>query len=453
MWRALIRRVGCTSVVLAVLFALVPTAGATPAGEEPPRVDTGRVGLEAALVRIEVEADVTIAHVNHSTGAVVIAQGTYPVDQAQVTGVLVSGDGVVATLYRRLQEELDTVTVPAANRLFVEELDAELVDGNGTTERTHATDPALDEHLQHCYRRVDHCIVVSHERFAVSLPGADETEAVAATLVNQPTGPTDVALLRIGAGSLPTAGLSPAQEPVDDAVVTGLAWQVAAADPTRRTLQPSAHDVRLDGTRLTATYDLQNVLAGGLNGGPVIDRRTGGVLALADCDPATGAIAAVGTASIRAALDRTGIETVRSGFDTALTDGLTLINQEEYAAAAEHLLEATTHFDSPVARQYLAMARELAAAQQGPDDPVLQDGEIPWWMWASVALLVLAALLAGLVIGRRRPRPAGPDDGPAPPPATGEAPVADRAGATSGPADGAAPAAGSPSPGPPDADR
>jgi hypothetical protein len=242
-----------------------------------------------------------------------------------------------------------------------------------------------------------------------------------------------------------------------DVVVEVGGWEhECCGDATERNQLVDLYCIRYEGpdgpVRLTEGHDGRlDVPADERVRGRVTDiqvRRTGGVLALADYDPATGATAAVGAASIRAALDRMGITTTRSGFDTALTDGLTLINQEEYAAAAEHLLETTTHVDSPVTRQYLAMARELAAAQQGPGgDPVPRDGEIPWWTWASMALLVLAALLAGLVIGRRRPRPAGPDDGPAPLPATGQALVADdRAGATSGPADGAAPAAGTPSP-------
>lgn len=454
MWRALIRRIGSAAVVLATFLALMPTAQAAPTGDESATVDTELVGMQAALVRIQVIADVTIAHVNHSTGDVVIHQGTYEVPQSEATGVLVSGDGVVATLYRLLRENLDAVTVPAANRLFVEEIGAQLVDGNDTTEPTHATDPALDEHLQHCYRRVEHCIVVPQERYEVVLLSADRQDPVPATLVNRPTGPTDVALLRVGAGSLPTASLSPTQEPVDDAAVTGLAWQVAASDPAKRAWEPTLHAARLDSTKLTATGNLQNVLAGGLNGGPVIDQRTGGVVALADCDPATGAISAVGAASIQAALVGTGITAAPSGFDIAFTDGLTLINQEEYAAAAEQLQAATTYFDSPLARQYLAIARDLAGAEDvTPGNPVSDDGGIPWWMWGVVALLVLGALTAGLMIGRRRP--AGSDDGPAPSSGAGHSPVdADHnVAGTSGPTDGESPTAGIPSVGPRDADR
>ena len=416
----LIRRLGSAALVLLASVALTPTAQAAPAGDEPAPVDTELVGAQAALVRINVIADVTIAHVNHSTGAVVIHHGTYEVRQAEATGVLVTGDGVVATLYRLLREDLDTVTVPAANRLFVEQIGAQLVDGNDTTDATHATDPAIDEHLQHCYRRVEHCIVVPHERYEVVLLSADQEEPVPATLVNQPSGPTDVALLRIGAGGLPTASLSPTQEPVDDAMVAGLDWEVSQSAPTARTLQPAVEPVRLDGSRLTGGQTLTSSLAGGLNGGPVIDRTTGGVLALADCDPSF-VVSAVGAASVQAALVGAGITPARSGFDIAFKDGLTLINQEEYEAAAERLQTATTYFDSALARNYLALARDRAAAEDGADgNPVLDDGGIAWWMWGVVALLVLGALTAGLLIGRRRP--AGSNDRPAPSAGTGHGP-------------------------------
>jgi hypothetical protein len=449
----LIRRIGSAAAVLVAFLALIPAAQASPA-DEPATVDTELVGTQAALVRITVIADVTIAHVNHSTGDVVIHQGTYEVPQAEATGVLVSGDGVIATLYRLLREDLDTVTVPAANRLFVEQIGAQLVDGNDTTGPTHAMDPAIDEHLQHCYRRVEHCIVVPHERYEVALLSADAQDSLPATLVNQPSGPTDVALLRIGAGGLPTAGLSPTQEPVDDAAVAGLEWEVSQSDPATRILQPAGEPVRLDGSRLTGSQTLTSSLAGGLNGGPVIDRATGSVLALADCDPSF-VVSAVGAASIQAALVGAGVTAARSGFDIAFADGLAQINRGEYAAAAERLQTATTYFDSALARDYLAFAQDRAAAQEGPvGNPTPDDGGIPWWMWGMLALLVLGALTAGLMIGGRR-RPAGSGDRPAP-----SSGAHHSAGDTDpdvvetpSPTDGATPTAGTPSAGPRDADR
>jgi hypothetical protein len=450
----LIRRLGSAALVLLTFVALMPAAQASPADDEPATVDTEMVGTQAALVRINVIADVTIAHVNHSTGDVVIHQATYEVPQAEATGVLVTGDGVVATLYRLLREDLDTVTVPAANRLFVEQIGAQLVDGNDTTDPTHATDPAIDEHLQHCYRRVEHCIVVPHERYEVVLLSADQEQPVPATLVNQPSGPTDVALLRIGAGGLPTASVSPTQEPVDDAAVAGLDWEVSQSAPTTRTLQPAVEPVRLDGSRLTGGQTLTSSLAGGLNGGPVIDRATGGVLALADCDPSF-VVSAVGAASIQAALVGAGVTATRSGFDIAFADGLAQINRGEYAAAAERLKTATTYFDSALARDYLTFAQDRAAAQDDPvGNPTPGDGGIPWWMWGVVALLVLGALTAGLLIGRRR-RPAGSDDRPAPPSGAGHSSgdAEHHVVGTSGPTDGAAPTAENASAGPRDADR
>jgi hypothetical protein len=448
----LIRRICSAAAVLAAFLALMPAAQASPADDEP--VDTELVGTQAALVRINVIADVTIAHVNHSTGDVVLHQGTYEVRQAEATGVLVTGDGVVATLYRLLREDLDKVTVPAANRLFVEQIGAELVDGNDTTGPTHATDPAIDEHLQHCYRRVEHCIVAPHERYEVVLLSEDTQDPVPAALVNEPSGPTDVALLRIGAGGLPTASLSPTQEPVDDAAVAGLEWQGPPSDPATGSLQPADEPVRLDGSRLTGGQTLTSSLAGGLNGGPVIDRASGGVLALADCDPSF-VVSAVGAASVQAALDSAGVTAARSGFDIAFADGLTQINRGEYAAAAERLQTATTYFDSALARYYLRVAQARAAAQDDPvGNPTPDDGSIPWWMWGVVALLVLGALTAGLMIGGRR-RPAGSDDRPAPPSgarhsAGGTDPDVVE---TPSPTDGAAPTAGTPSAGPRDADR
>jgi hypothetical protein len=451
MSKALARRIGASASALAAVLAMMPTAQAAPAGDEPATVDAELLGLEAALVRIEVVADVTIAHINHSTGDVVIHQGTYEVPQGSATGVLLTGDGVVATLYRELQEDLDAVTVPAANRLFVEQIGTHLAAGDTTTGPTHATDPALDEHLQHCYQRVKHCITVPRERYEVVLLSAEQQDPVSATLLNQPASPTDVALLRIGAGSLPTADLSPAQGPVDDAAVAGLTSAGTGGDPATPTWEPTRLPARLDGATLTADEDLPSALANGLNGGPVVDQGTGGVLALADFDPSTGTVSAVGADSIQAAMDAAGVTPARSGFDIAFTDGLMRFNEKEYAAAAQRLEAATDYFDSALAREHLELARSRAGAEDGGVGmPMSDDGGIAGWVWGLLALLVLAGLTAALLIVRRR-RPGGSGDRPTPTSGTGHGPgdAQHPAGGPSAPTDGDAPTAGIASPRPP----
>jgi hypothetical protein len=416
----LLRRRGPTAVVMAavafsVLALLAPSVAASPAPSDPGAdIATGREGTRAALVRVEVSAFTTIVHLDHSTGDLHVVEGRYLVRQSQATGVLVSADGVVATLWRELAVDPNRVVVPAANRLFVDKLGAQLEDGNDATGRTHATDPEIDEHLQDCYeQRIDHCIAIPELHYDV-VPLTTEPRRVRALLINEPSTMTDVALLRIGAAAMPTATLAEGQTVPPTGEVLGFEADAPKDDAEQAEWRPVAVPVDVDGTTVTAPPDegLDGRLDRGLTGGPIIDPDTGAVTALVDRDRATGRITAVSGPAVRSALDQAGITPERSPFDVAFDGGLRLLNDGEFAAAGRQLDQARQYFDSALAAEYAETAEEQATGV-GPatGDAAEEDaGRAPAWLWWALALvaLMLAALLWWLWSRRRGRAPADP---------------------------------------------
>ncbi|HEX2072839.1 MAG TPA: hypothetical protein VHF92_03560 [Geodermatophilus sp.] len=395
----------CIPVALAVLataaaIGVAPPAAAAPASDDPPAVDAGRDSTAAALVRIEVRAQTTVVHVDHSTGAVDIRQGSYPVRQGQATGVL-SAEGVVATLWRELAVDLGRVAVPAANRLFVEQLGAQLQDGNDSTVATHATDPALDVHLQHCYQQAEDCTVVAEPQYDVVLL-TTEPRRLPAQLVNSPSAPTDVALLRVGGSATPTAVLSDTGTVPAEAVLAGF-----DADPpddgSTGEWRPAFVPVQVDGSAVTAeaAEDLPGRMDRGLSGAPLLEPATGEVTGLADRDRGTGQVTAVSAAGIRAALDQAGIPVERSPFDLAFARGLDLLGDGQYREAARELEQAGEYFDSAIAEEHAQVAG--ARADSGGSTSAGEgSGGWPWWVWTLLVVAVVALLSVLLWLRARR---------------------------------------------------
>ncbi|MGY1715996.1 zinc ribbon domain-containing protein [Geodermatophilus sp. SYSU D01106] len=412
------RRPGLALAVLTVALALVLTsptipAGAAPAPQDAAGVAAGPEGSRAALVRIQVTAITTIVHLDHSTGDLHVIDGRYEIRQGQATGVVVSGDGVVATLYRELAVDVDRVVVPAANRLFVDRFGATLEAGQQATGRTRATEPHLDTHLQDCYvQRTDHCFTVPQMQYDVVLL-TDPPRRVRALLVNDPQAPTDVALLRIGGASMPTAPLAAAGDVPAGGELVGYDADVPSDPAEQGGWRPVSLPVTVDGAALSGE-GLPEALDRGLTGGPVIDPSTGEVLALADLDRAGAQAGVVGADAVRAAVDAAGIEGGSSPFDVAFRSGLTLLEDGDAAAAVRQLELAGRYFDSALVAEHTRAA--VAAADAAPEQPVAPgDGGVGVWPWlVGGAALLLAAAAWLFRAGRRRRRDQAPPPGSPP---------------------------------------
>jgi|tagenome__1003787_1003787.scaffolds.fasta_scaffold20964590_2 hypothetical protein len=401
-------------LVTAVVVGGATAAQAAPVEDDPPELVVGLEGSHAALVRIETGVQATAIFIDHSTGEVMLHRVDSNVLQGSATGVVTSADGVVATLNRELTLDESRVRPVAVNRLFVQMFNAQLQGGNETTQRTHATDPEVDHHLQECYDRTDVCLVYGFPQYTV-IPQSTDQHRTPATVLNAPSGPTGVALLRIGGSALPTAELADAAAATEEALVTGLDRGPGDGGGTSD-WAPVDEPVAFDGQALQPgpDTDLAGRLQAGATGGPLIDATSGQVLGLVDWDPASSTPTVVGVDAVQTALAESDLEAAGSPFDVAFERGLKLLGDGDYAAARSELDKAIAYFDSLPAERFRQTADDRAGPAAAAESSGAPADRTSPWVWVGIIVLVvivLGALALWLLRRRGRSRPAADDDG------------------------------------------
>ena len=404
-------RLGAALLLAAPLLWGAGPAGAVddpaPAAQE---LVSGVEGSKAALVRIEVSATAEIAHIDHSTGEPNVIRGRYEVPIRSGTGVFTSSDGIIATAGSTLVVTEDQVVVHAANRLFQEEMGTALVGNDGDlSRRAQAVDPYWVPHLQHCYDRVEHCVLFFVPQYQV-FPYTRESTSTPADVVPVPDGSTDVGLLRIsGGGGTPTAELAPlGQELPQEGLLTGFPGRPDPAVP------PGQLAVGVDPATgaLSSPEDVVGAMAAGMAGGPVLDPATGQVAGLAASGD--GSPVLVPVQRLHEVLEAAGVPPTGSEFDVVFRRGIDhLASGHASASAASSLQESLTYYESALAATHLQVASRAAdeatgGAPTGADDGGgTLGGRGPWVVAGVVAALLLLGL-AILLLRRRRAGAAGP---------------------------------------------
>ena len=404
-----------------LLVSLVGVAGAgslTGAASPPPMpmpspsatTNSGSEGSKAALVRIDLLAIAEIAHIDHTTGEVVISRGRSTVPLGSATGVVVSSDGIVATTWENLAVDEGAVAVYSANELFANVLKVPIV-GNGGNPLARGTtpDPYWAPHLQHCYEQVEHCIVFRAPQYRVHTY-TTKPATVMAELLNHPSGPKDVALLRVsGGGGAPTATLAapaagqtvnPAAAPRAGSVLVGF-----TADPSPKA-GPAEFPVTLEAAtgRISSPQDLAGPLDAGVSGGPVLDKENGDVLGLMGPRQPDGQSTLVPASSIQAAMAAVGIQASPSKFDAVFRRGVDHLSSGMGGSAVSALEESLTYFDSALATSHLEQAKKMNSGQamgdQGGAANAGKDGLPAALVPGVIGVLLLIGVLA--VLTQRR---------------------------------------------------
>jgi hypothetical protein len=376
----------------------------SPAGPEPTaeqELVTGVEGSKAALVRIEVSVTAEIAHFNHDTGDIFVVRGRYDIPIRSATGVFVSADGVIATAGRTLTVSEDQVVVPAANRLFAEQIGVGLVGNDGDPARpAHAVDPHWDHHLQDCYGHIEHCVLFFVTHYKV-FPHTQSPVSTPADALPQST--PDVGLLRIsGGGGTPTAVLAPPDQALpEQGLLTGFLAAPAPDAPATELavrIDPAAGTLASDGDFGPADA--------GLAGGPVLAPDTGEVVGLAT-NP-DGVQRLVPVAALHQALTAAGVQPNSSPFDAVFRRGVDhLSSGQSGGSAASAFEESLAYYPSALAAQHLGQAQASAEDEGAAGGGVAEgDGEGGtsggWLLWFVVGLVVLFLLAVALVLRRRR---------------------------------------------------
>ena len=404
------------------LFGIVAAMSLTAAGSPAPSpspsetLHGGVEGAKAALVRIELRAVTEIAHIDHSTGEVEISRGRSTVPLGSATGVVVSADGIVATTWENLAIDDGAVAVYAANELFTKVIGAPVVGNDGNPARRGITlDHHWGPHLQHCYDQVSHCVLFRVPQYDVRTY-TSEPGGVMAELLNTPSKPNDVALLRIsGGGAAPTATLdAPDAAAGADAALFGFTERPAI------TAGPAEIPVTVDASaaRISSLQALSGPLDAGLTGGPVLDRTTGRILGLAGPRQPDGAAALVPAAAIQAAMAEAGLKASPSKFDAVFRRGIDHLASGNPGGSAEsELEESLTYYDSALATSRLGQAKAMRTAK-ATESPAKADAKVENALPAAVVPLLAGGLVLAGVVGafayrRRAASAAAPADGAA----------------------------------------
>jgi hypothetical protein len=403
------------SVILAAIIsasALTASSSATPPpSPTPPPVSRSAVeGAKAALVRIELFARSEIAHVDASSGVAEIRRGTSTVPLGSATGVLISADGIVATTWENLAVDDNVVAVQSANDLFLNVIRVPIVGNDNNPQRRGTTpDQYWARHLVHCYDLVEHCVLFKVPQYRIKTY-TSKAGSVVAELLNTPSGPEGVALLRItGGGGAPTATLAPAGAPVGaENRMLGF-----AGEPTIQQ-GPAVLPVSVDApaSRIVPGQDqnIPTLLDAGISGGPVIDAVTGQIVGLTGPRQPDGTLTLTPAASIQAALAAASLEASPSKFDVVFRSGVDHLDSgNQGGSAVSAFEESLTYYDSALAASLLKEARELgnqtAATQPAADDAAATGNGLPAWvLLAALAGIFVLVVILTAIASRRRQR-------------------------------------------------
>ncbi len=305
------------TAVLLVAVALVAGAGPAAAHTHPTPVE-----LDApAVVQVRTDAVVNISLlVHHQSKApphILLYQRTYQVPLATNSGFAVDPTGAVVTTGRAVNVDLGRAAVFAVNQLFHDVYSDRAPLPRDPYSKTSLQDPPgeepLNPMLQQCYSPntagdSGGCVVATTRQVRVLPFVTDQAQFgnLPAEVVYPRQGGGDVAVLRVGASSMPTVHLA--------AAVEGIAYSVLGF--TKTPTDPSS-EANLQGHFTAAgqpdikkdkTFGMQlDALRHGVQGGPVVGEK-GEVLGfLQGATDGTGAPTLIGPDKLREALAKAGV--------------------------------------------------------------------------------------------------------------------------------------------------
>lgn len=399
------------------LHSLIAGLGALAALAAPmlhphPSGSTDRVTPGA--VRVESSSHVSITLLDDRS---VIQQVTreYDVDLAEGSGFTVTPDGVVVTATQVVQAAQDP-RVYAANRVFAEYFKVKVP---ADFKRHSLGDPDLDRRLKACYppQETDSTCIATVTTNVTVYPYLDPAPpgGLPAQVLTTGSSPAAAAVLKVTKGgekqNLPTVPLGTAiGGAVESLDIMSLPGRPSAKTP------PKLDTAHLDppGSRTFKDKE-RDKLAKLLDGGDA----AGAALIDDGRSEVVGLIAGGGDApmtitpadDIRTALVSAGVTPRRGPVDVVYENALASYHNKLYTGAVPVLQQVLNlRPDHAVALDHLRVARgkagttEDAGAKPVPSPvPVAQRGSaISPLVWAAGGVVVLALLVAGVVLLRRR---------------------------------------------------
>ncbi|HKE99751.1 MAG TPA: zinc ribbon domain-containing protein [Actinomycetes bacterium] len=431
------RQASCATSVLAVLAALLGLALGAPgadAHEHPTQVE-----LDApAVVEVRTFAEVDISLIEHNRAGrhIGLVQRTYEVELSKGSGFAVDPNGIVVTAGGLVTPDLERAKVWAVNKVFNERYHGAAPMPRDPFTRQRIKDRAGDPvnaRLQRCYRPnttddTGGCLVTTNRLVRV-FPWVSSQgrygRLTADVLSPGPGRVQDVAVLRVGASSMPTVALS--QSAAGTKAFTVLGFEAEPTSEVKSELQLIGHFKDPGGGPLDSDKNLPPLLQGlraGVRGGPLVAAQSGQVAGfLTVADQAEAAPAFVDAKRVRQVLDSVGVEPHRGPTDAVFEDAMHSFKNKLYTAPIPSFQRALELYPGhALAARYLAESRQKQGTAEdltgrpGAPGSATEGGGLARWLLAVPAALLLGAVPVAVVLLRRRAaREAEAEAAPEPP--------------------------------------
>lgn len=418
-----LRTASVTGGVIAAIAGAVFVAPPALAHHHPTPVELDSPGV----VFVQTVARVNISLIEHNRLGrhIALVQRTYSPVLATGSGFAVDPAGAIVTSAAVVQPNLRRAEIFAVNKLFNERYGSEAaVPNDPFTEHTvkDLPDDPVNQRLQRCYQPntaddTGGCIVavtrevrvfpyVTSQKLYGTLP--------AEVLTPKPGAASELAVLRVGASSMPTVNLGQSAAGAQALSILGF---IGVPGRAHELIKADAHLAKPGGDQLKRDEffaPATKLLSQGMAGGPVVAEK-GQVIGFFVKPPGNNSPRLVSATAITAALSSVGIAPQRGPVDAVFEDASHSFKNRLYAASIPSLQRTLAlypgHFiaaaNLKVARAKAGTAEDLtnqALSSPAPKSGSSGGGLSAWWLIVVIAggILVLGALIALLVLPRRR---------------------------------------------------
>lgn len=433
-------RLRLTAAVLAVCVSALTLGIATPA--EAHKHPTPAELISPAVVRIVTYGQVSISLIEHdfrgsTTNDISLVQRSYQPQLATGSGFVVNPSGTIVTSPSVTGVDLNRAAIFAVNKIFNERYGDGApmpADPYSKAKPSANTDDVVSRRLQRCYAgnttdETGGCVIFTKAVVTVQPFVANQKQfgdLPAEVLYPTAGKKADVAVLKVGASSMPSVVLGSSSTDVE--AVSTLGFTNTPSD--EKSLKATQAHFTKKGSGLVRPNDdyltqLKTGFTNGMSGGPVVSEKgqVVGFLAQSGND-----VKLVGPEAVSEALAAVGVEPERGPTDLVYENALHNFNNQLYTAAAPNLTQVLKLYPGhALATQKLATAqlRKGTSADKGTngatdtsgfgntDDSSASDseGSTNILLWGGLAAIAVLALLLGVVLlrGRRGKGTPAPD--------------------------------------------